>query len=184
MQYMLNEDHPGVQDHEDPSKAAQAIVVVTDYLLYPTDDPAYSRLPTAVKDATNAGVPTIFTSEFAYTLVTTKVKSFFRDQFGLRWSVAEYEVGVTYDIVLQKQNLRGIMRSKDLVHRLRPEAVWLEGVPEKEILYRAVGGRADEVVLAFAAGKKVGQGKVMYVGDGGLRSRGGAEWVVMRMCCS
>jgi len=95
---------------------------------------------------------------FVTTTEVTRLDSLFKEQFGLRWRVAEYDA--MHDVRLYKAIDENMIRRASLVPEFQAQAVFLGHVPANEVIY--TGGPKN---LAYAAFARVGLGKVGYVGD-------------------
>jgi hypothetical protein len=109
---------------------------------------------------------------FSSTIEYDVLDSMFKEQFGLKWRVAEYTL---HDVRLHQTFEQTMIRTPSLVPDFRAKAVYLGHVPAGEVVYD--GGSPN---LAYAAFARVGLGKLGYVGDVNFGEE--PERLIMAMC--
>jgi hypothetical protein len=141
-------------------------------------DPGITRadsqdLLDAITDWITHGGTLLLIGFFVSTTEKSSLNALFKDQFGLRWRVAEE--GTSHNIRLHTSIDENMIRRASLVPEFQAEAVFLGHVPINQIVY--AGGPKT---LAYAAFARVGLGKIGYVGDMDFKEE--PERLAIAMC--
>ncbi|KAF2270283.1 hypothetical protein CC78DRAFT_528761 [Lojkania enalia] len=116
------------------------------------------RLLGAIVDFTKQGCTTIFMGFTAETVDHRRLNTIFKEEFDLRWRVAELTRHDTNLLPLDEF----MIRTKCLVPAFYANALFLGKVPTSQIVYSGTSGSA---LTAYAAFTRVGLGKLGFIGD-------------------
>lgn len=133
------------------------VILVTDSVIA-EDDQQSRKLLAEVIEATKHGCTTILMGFFASAVDVDRLNHIFKEDFNLRWRTSEYA-----RFKMRLHNLdENLIRASTLVPTFEAEALYLNHVPAKDVVYCGRDGNDPWCCAAYA---RVGLGKLGFIGD-------------------